>query len=185
LILDQTSRRERPFSILAQRTIGFKLPNEKVQPVGIEGAFDAELSGSQGKRLMRRIAGGVWKPVNTENEIEPNDGYDVITTIDLNLQDVAEHALLNQLSKHNAEMGCAVLMEVSTGHIKAIANLRRNDAGEYREDFNYVLGYRSEPGSTFKLASVMAALEDGLIDLDDSVDTYGGIHTKEATDGSV
>ncbi len=174
LILDQTSRRERPFNILAQRTVGFSLPNKSVQPVGIEGAFDKDLSGTQGKRLMRRIAGGVWKPVNTENEIEPNDGYDIVTTIDLNLQDVAENALMNQLSAHNAEMGCAVLMEVSTGHIKAIANLRRNDAGEYSEDYNFVLGYRSEPGSTFKLASVMAALEDGLIDLDDTVDTYGG-----------
>ncbi len=175
LIVDQLSRREKPFKLLASRTIGYKLDNKEVESVGIESAFDRYLRGTTGKRLMQRIANGVWKPVNTENEIEPKDGSDVVTTIDLNLQDVAENALLNQLQEHDADMGCAILMEVSTGHIKAIANLKRaGDDDQYREEFNYAIGQGTEPGSTFKLATLMAAMEDGYIDLDDSTDTFGG-----------
>ncbi|MBK9319728.1 MAG: transpeptidase family protein [Bacteroidetes bacterium] len=175
LIVDQLSRREKPFKLLASRTIGYKMANKEVESVGIESAFDSHLRGTTGKRLMQRIAGGVWKPVNTENEIEPLDGSDVVTTIDLNLQDVAENALLNQLREHDADMGCAILMEVSTGHIKAIANLKRaDDEDNYKEEFNYAIGQGSEPGSTFKLATLMAAMEDGYVDLDDSTDTFGG-----------
>ncbi len=174
LIIDQLNKRERLFKQLAERTIGYRLENNKAKPVGIEGAFDGYLHGVAGKRLMQRIASNVWKPVNNENEIEPKDGSDIITTIDLNLQDVAEHALEAQLIAHNADIGCAVLMEVSTGYIKAIANLKRGSDNQYTEDFNYAIGQSTEPGSTFKLASLMAAMEDGLIDLDDSVDTQGG-----------
>jgi cell division protein FtsI (penicillin-binding protein 3) len=175
LIVDQLSKREKPFKLLAARTVGFKAEDKKVEPVGIEGAFDANLRGTIGKRLMQRIAGNVWKPVNNENEIEPLDGSDVITTIDLNLQDVAEHALMNQLQSSEAEMGCAILMEVSTGHIKAIANLKRTGKeNTYTEDYNYAIGQGTEPGSTFKLATLMAAMEDGYIDLDDSCETGNG-----------
>lgn len=177
LILTQLSRREKPFKMLAARTIGFKVDNRIVTPVGIEGAFDKDLQGTKGKRLMQRIAGNVWKPVNTENEIEPMDGRDVITTIDVNLQDVAENALEKQLIEHNADRGCAILMEVSTGEIKAIANLRRKSADSeiYQEDYNYAIGMSTEPGSTFKLASLMAAMEDGYVDLDDTIDTQNGM----------
>jgi cell division protein FtsI (penicillin-binding protein 3) len=175
LIVDQLSKREKPFKLLASRTVGFKVEDKKVEPVGVEGAFDANLRGTTGKRLMQRIAGNVWKPVNNENEIEPLDGSDVITTIDLNLQDVAEHALMNQLQSSEAEMGCAILMEVSTGHIKAIANLKRGGKeNTYSEDYNYAIGQGTEPGSTFKLATLMAAMEDGYIDLNDSTDTGNG-----------
>lgn len=175
LIVDQLSRREKPFKLLAARTVGYKMDNHDVESVGIEGAFDQNLRGTTGKRLMQRIAGNVWKPVNNENEIEPLDGSDVITTIDLNLQDVAEHALMNQLQSSEAEMGCAILMEVSTGHIKAIANLKRSGKeNEYLEDYNYAIGQGTEPGSTFKLATLMAAMEDGFISLDDSTDTGSG-----------
>lgn len=176
LILEQMSRRELPFKILAARTIGYKVDNAEVKSVGIERAFDSDLRGTKGKRLMQRIAGGVWKPVNSENEIEPRDGSDVITTIDLNLQDVAEHALMDALISHNARMGCAVLMEVATGHIKAIANLRKGkEEGKYDEDLNLAILQATEPGSTFKLATMMAAIEDGLLDIGDSVDTQGGV----------
>lgn len=175
LIVDQLSKREKPFKLLAARTVGFKAEDKKVEPVGIEGAFDTNLRGTTGKRLMQRIAGNVWKPVNNENEIEPLDGSDVITTIDLNLQDVAEHALMNQLQSSEAEMGCAILMEVSTGHIKAIANLKRTGKeNTYTEDYNYAIGQGTEPGSTFKLATLMAAMEDGYIDLNDSCETGNG-----------
>jgi cell division protein FtsI (penicillin-binding protein 3) len=175
LIIDQLSRREKPFKMLASRTIGYKMENSEVEPVGIEGAFDPYLRGTTGQRLMQRIAGNVWKPVNNENEIEPQDGNDVITTIDLNLQDVAENALLRQLQEQDADMGCAILMEVATGHIKAVANLKRSgDDDTYKEDYNYAIGQGTEPGSTFKLATLMAAMEDGYVDLDDSTDTFGG-----------
>lgn len=178
LIIDQLSKREKPFRMLAARTIGFKVDNKDVEPVGIEGAFDSYLRGVTGQRLMQKIAGNVWKPVNNENEIEPQDGHDVITTIDLNLQDVAENALLRQLQLHDADMGCAILMEVSTGHIKAIANLKRmDDQDNYREEYNYAVGQSTEPGSTFKLATLMAAMEDGFVNLDDSIDTFGGVMT--------
>jgi cell division protein FtsI (penicillin-binding protein 3) len=175
LILTQLSRREKPFKDLASRTIGYKVENKDVASVGIEGAFDVNLRGTKGKRLMQRIAGNVWKPVNNDNEIEPMDGSDVITTIDLNLQDVAENALQKQLESNNADMGCAILMEVSTGHIKAIANLKRGADNVYKENYNYAIAQGTEPGSTFKLASLMAAMEDGFVDLDDSTETYGGI----------
>lgn len=175
LIITQLSRREKPFRLLASRTIGYKVENGKVAPVGIEGAFDEHLRGTKGKRLMQRIAGNVWKPVNNEIEIEPMDGHDVVTTIDLNLQDVAENALLNQLSSHDADMGCAILMEVSTGHIKAIANLKRKPDGSYTEEFNYAIGQGTEPGSTFKLISMMAAMEDGYVNPEDTCDTWGGV----------
>lgn len=175
LIMTQLSRREKPFKELASRTIGYRVENKEVTPVGIEGAFDNHLRGSTGKRLMQRIAGNVWKPVNNDNEVEPMDGRDIITTIDLNLQDVAETALERQLIANDADMGCAILMEVATGNIKAIANLKRNADNTYHEDFNYAIAQGTEPGSTFKLASLMAAIEDGYVDLDDEVDTYGGV----------
>jgi cell division protein FtsI (penicillin-binding protein 3) len=175
LIIDQLSRRERPFKMLAARTVGYKMDNNDLKSVGIEGAFDESLRGVAGKRLMQRIASSVWKPVNNENEVEPRDGSDIITTIDLNLQDVAEHALEEQLKLHDADVGCAVLMEVSTGEIKAIANLKRTGDDIYSEDYNYAIAQSTEPGSTFKLASMMAALEDGYIDIDDTIDTYNGI----------
>ncbi len=175
LIIDQLSRRERPFRMLAARTVGYKMENSDVKSVGIEGAFDESLRGVAGKRLMQRIASNVWKPVNNENEVEPRDGSDVITTIDLNLQDVAEHALESQLMMHDADIGCAILMEVSTGEIKAIANLKRTGDDIYSEDYNYAIAQSTEPGSTFKLASVIAAMEDGYVDVDDTIDTYNGI----------
>lgn len=178
LLLTQLSRRERPFKILAARTIGSRIDNDKVTPVGIEASFDKELRGSNGKRLMQRMSGNVWKPVNNDNEIEPLEGKDVITTIDVNLQDVAESALMKILMQNEAEGGCAILMEVETGEIKAIANLRRNEEdNQYYEKFNYAIGQSTEPGSTFKLASLMAAMEDGYVDPEHSVDAQGGVIT--------
>ncbi len=175
LIVLQQSRRELPFKNLAQRTIGYDRKSNK--PLGIEGAFNKDLQGVSGKRLMQKIAGGVYKPINQDNEIEPQDGNDVITTLDANIQDVAHHALEKQLRAQNAHHGCAILMEVKTGAIKAMVNLSRVDSGSYAETFNYAIGEGTEPGSTFKLASIMAAVEDGYTDLDEIVDTEGGRKT--------
>lgn len=173
LIYTQKGRRELPFQFLAARTIGYS--REGALPVGLEGAYNKELTGVSGKRLVRRIAGGIEVPVNDENEIEPQDGCDLISTIDINIQDVAENALLEQLIKHKAGWGCVILMEVRTGEIRAMANLSRRDSSVYAERYNYAIGHRTEPGSTFKLASLMAGMEDGYFDLNDTIETGHGV----------
>jgi len=145
-VFEQTNHRKRPFSMLAGRTIGYISDSGKVK-VGLEGAFDSILTGVRGKKVMQKIAGGVWKPLNNENEIEPQQGRDIVSTIDINIQDVAENALLNSLIEHNAKYGCVVLMEVETGKIRAIANLTRKDSGVYVEDLNYAIQDLEEPGS--------------------------------------
>lgn len=172
LIAEVKNKRLKPFSILADRTIGYKTDSSSV---GIEGAFDSYLKGNTGVRVMQKLSGNVWKPINDENEIEPMDGNDVITTIDVNLQDVAESELERQLRGHKADKGCAILMEVQTGAIMAIANLQMVSEGVYRESYNFGVGQSTEPGSTFKLASMMALMEDGFAAPDDSVDTQGGV----------
>lgn len=163
----QTNRRELPFRTLASRTIGYVKDSLHV---GLEGAFDSLLTGIGGKRLMRRIAAGAFMPINDENEIEPQDGKDIVSTIDINIQDVAEDALMSSLAAHDARYGCCVLMEVNTGEIRAIANLTRADSGVYIEDYNYAVGDAREPGSTFKLASMLVGMDAGLVDLKDEVD---------------
>lgn len=170
----QTNLRIQPHVSLASRTIGYTTKGEGGNVVGIEGAYDEELKGVEGVRLMQRINGNIWMPVHDGNEVEPKDGKDVVTTIDVDLQDVAESALLRQLLRQEAHHGTAVLMEVSTGEIKAIANLERNSKGEYKESYNYAIGESRAPGSTFKLASAIALLEDGYVDLDDTVSTGDG-----------
>lgn len=174
LVTLQTNRRERPFQMLGGRTIGMARPG--IKPVGLEGAFDSVLTGISGKRLMQKIAGNVWRPINDENEVEPKDGSDLYTTIDINLQDVATHALLKTLLKNGASHGCAILMEVKTGEIKAIANLTKSedDTASYNESFNYAIGYPTEPGSTFKLASLLAVIDDYNVSLDEKVNVGNG-----------
>ncbi len=171
LVYLQTNHRERPFALLASRTIGYTTDKIKV---GIEGAYDSTLKGVSGKRLMQKVAADVWRPINDENEIEPKDGNDLYTTIDINIQDVAENALYKTLVKNDASHGCVVLMEVKTGEIKAIANLTRTDSGLYKERLNYAMGHPTEPGSTFKLASLLAAIDDGYVNLDDEFPLENG-----------
>ncbi len=171
LIAIRKYRRELPFRFLASRTIGFSTKDYKV---GLEGTYDSILRGIGGKRLMQKITNNNWVPVNNENEIEPQDGKDVISTIDINIQDVAQDALLRQLITHNADHGCAVLMEVSTGEIKAIANLGKNKNGRYEEIYNYAVGEKSEPGSTFKLPALVAAMDIAGVKRTDIVNTGDG-----------
>lgn len=179
LIATAISKRVLPFDQLAFRTIGWDKEGRK-NDLGIEGAFGTTLEGKSGKRLMQRLPNGMWRPINRENEIEPQTGRDIIASIDINIQDVAEDALLRQLIINTADHGCAILMEVKTGKIKAIANLGRNPDGTYTEKYNYAIGESTEPGSTFKLFSLLAALEDKRITLTDSVNTYGGAGTRYA-----
>lgn len=171
IILKQ-NKREKPFGMLAQRTVGYI--NEDGNGVGLEDAFQDKLKGEQGLQYMKSVGGGNRIPLTDDYLIKPENGKDIYTTIDINLQDVAEKALMEQLVSQNAQHGCAVLMEVETGHIKAIANISKDRRGNYREIYNHAIGTSSEPGSTFKLASVMVALEDGKVDVNDLVDTRNG-----------
>ncbi len=175
VIFVQQNKRIRPHGILAARTIGYTMQGDLGSVVGIEGAYDSELSGVQGYRLMQKIPGGNWMPVSDKNEIDPRDGYDVVTTIDIDLQDAAENALYTQLKKHDADHGSVIVMEVKTGKIRAIANLGKSDDGKYNENYNYAIGESTEPGSTFKLASAIALLEDGLVEPEDIVDVGNGV----------
>jgi len=174
LIAQPENRRILPNNELAARTIGYIDLSEKGTRVGIEGSFDKELSGKNGISVKQRLAGGDWITVDVPGNISSRDGYDIVTTIDIDLQDVASSALANQLRKHNAHHGCAVVMEVATGDIRAIANLELGKDGRYHESYNYAVGESTEPGSTFKLPVIMAALEEGIIDTGDYVDTGNG-----------
>ncbi len=180
LIVEQSTKREHPMGGIAQRTIGYERVDEQgnVTRPGIDGAFGIKfLRGVDGQRKKQRIGKGQWKPLNDANEIEPKDGYDVYTTIDVNIQDIAHHSLLEQLEKYKADHGCVVVMETKTGEIKAISNLGRSSKGYYYEKRNYAVWESHEPGSTFKLMAVAAALEDKLIDTSDVVDTEKGVLT--------
>jgi len=173
-IFEKVDQRFKPFSGLAYRTIGFV--NEDNKGAGLEFSFNSHLAGMDGEALFRKIAGGSWKPMNDNSEINPKEGLDIMTTLDVNIQDVAEASLERHLRKHDADYGCLVLMEVQTGHIKAMVNLSKLRNGNYAEIYNYAVGNQGliEPGSTFKLASVMALFEDSKIQPADSVDTGVG-----------
>ncbi|MCX2585074.1 penicillin-binding protein [Pedobacter sp. MR22-3] len=170
LIAVQQNKRILPFQALAARTIGYK--NENVaNGVGLEGAYKEYINGETGKRLMQRIAGGVYIPVNEEAEVAPKDGADIISTIDVNMQDLAQSALEKQLIAYDADHGAVIVMEVATGEIRAVANFSKVEEGVYKEKFNYAIAGNQDPGSTFKLASYMALLEDQLVDTNTMVGT--------------
>lgn len=171
VIFEKIDVRYRPFSNLSRRTVGFI--NENGNGAGLEYSFNEALGGQNGEALFQKIAGGTWKPVYDANNIKSKDGLDIKTTIDINLQDVAETSLHRAMEQHQADAGTVVVMEVKTGHIKAISNLTR-EGNNYSEIFNHAVGGLFEPGSTFKLVTMMALLEDSNIRLTDSVDTGKG-----------
>lgn len=171
IILKQNKRRN-PFGLLAERTVGYLSATDTV--VGLEGAYNKYLAGTDGLQYMKRVGGKYKIPVSDDYLIEPQDGKDVYTTIDVNVQDVAEKSLLRQLQIQDAEHGCAIVMEVKTGKIKAIANLSKKRNGKYGETYNHAVGRATEPGSTFKLASLMVALEDGKTSLSELYNTFDG-----------
>ncbi|MBP4136677.1 penicillin-binding protein [Flavobacterium geliluteum] len=178
VIIEQETIREHPIGKIAERTIGY----DRVDPAtgvevgkGIEWAFKSYLNGKDGKILKQKIAKGQWKPIRDVNEVDPQDGFDVISTLDVFIQDIAHHALLKQLQEYEADHGCVVVMETETGHVKAIANLGRADDGSYYETTNYAVAESHEPGSTFKLVDLMAILEDKVADTSTVYDTHGGV----------
>lgn len=175
LIVVQKPTRERPLGKIAERLVGHNTTADTMKyTVGLEAAFDSFLRGQDGHRLKQKIAKGQWKPVSDENELEPRDGFDVVTTIDINIQDIAHHSLLSQLEYYEAEHGTVVVMEVGTGAVRALANLGRTAKGTYYEKLNYAVGESHEPGSTFKTIAFAAALEDRAIDTAQIVDTRLG-----------
>ncbi len=176
IIVEQETVREHPIGKIAERTIGYERidHNGKTRIAGIEGAFATYLNGKDGKILKQRIAKGQWKPLRDNNEIEPQDGYDIVSTIDVYIQDIAHHALLKQLEYYEADHGSVVVMECHTGEVKAIANLGRETNGNYYEKLNYAIGESQEPGSTFKLLDLIALLDDKKADTSTVYDTNGG-----------
>ena len=178
LIVEQSTKRDYPLGAIAQRSIGYERTDENgfITRVGIDGAFGEKyLRGVDGNRLKQSIGKGQWKPIDDFNQTEPKDGFDVYTTIDVNIQDIAHHALLEQLETYKADHGSVVVMETKTGAIRAISNLGRNNEGKYYERLNYAIGESHEPGSTFKLMALAVALEDKKIDTTTIVDTKNGI----------
>ncbi len=177
LIVEQTTKREHPMGAIAQRSIGYERFDDdgNVTRAGIDGAYGVKyLRGKDGRRAKQQIGKGQWKPIADYNQVDPQDGFDVYTTIDVNIQDIAHHALLEQLEEYEADHGCVVVMETKTGEIRAISNLGRNKDGHYYERLNYAVGESIEPGSTFKVIALLAALEDKVVDTSTVIDTKLG-----------
>ena len=171
VIFEKVDKRFLPFDELSERTIGFI--NENNRGAGLEYSFNSLLAGRDGEAMYQKISGGNWKPLFDSNEIKSKDGSHIMTTIDINLQDVSETALRRALVDHSADYGVVVVMEVKTGEIKAISNLTRK-GDQYLETYNHAVGGLYEPGSTMKLATLLALLEDTNISLKDSIDTGDG-----------
>lgn len=169
-IADVVPQRLTPFGLLANRTIGLSR-EDSTKNVGLEKTYDSVLRGESGKRLIKYVAGGVRVPVEG-SEIEPENGKDIVTTIDVNIQDIAENALMDMMTKNEALQGSCIVMEVQTGKIKAIANLGLHN-GSYYEMDNYAIK-TSEPGSTIKLITLMNALEDKYVKITDNINIGGG-----------
>jgi len=174
IIFEPVQQRYKPFGFLGARTIGFI--NDQGEGAGLEYSFNKYLSGQNGQGLFQKMQGNHWKPVYNGSEVKPVNGLNIETTIDINLQDVTQASLLNALYQHDAEYGCAVIMEVQTGEIKAISNLTKRSDGKYAEIYNYAVGGLTEPGSTFKLPSVIALLEEANLQLEDTIATGDGLY---------
>ena len=166
------TKRVKPAGNLAFRTIGYRTKDNP--GVGLERTYNDDLGGVKGKRLVQKISGG-YRPLNDENLIEPKNGRDIHTTINIDFQEIAQRSLEKSLIKHKADHGCVIVMEVSTGEIKAISNLSKKEEGVYSEQYNYSIGESYEPGSVWKVFSAMAAFEDELISPNDSMDIQNGV----------
>lgn len=185
LIVEQTNRRTNPYDLLARRTIGYERDN--AESVGLEVTFDQYLRGTSVPRTLSRSASGDWVPLFDAYDMDVKNGDDLYTTLDIEMQDVVENALLKSLYEHKAKHGCAIVMETATGKIKAIANLGTIESGGYYEVYNYAIAESAEPGSTFKIASLTALLDDGFITDTTEVDIENGkklYHDKWMNDAS-
>lgn len=172
LIIEPVHKRILATNKIGAGTIGIDRGSVKS---GFEGAFSEYLSGVNGTRLVQRVNAKQWKPIDYWKVKEPIDGQDVYTTLDLRIQDIAHTALERQLVEFNAHHGSVLVMEVATGKVRAMVNLRRNEEGQYVDAYNYALKDATEPGSTFKVVSLLAAMDDGFIDENTTVNTSGGV----------
>ncbi len=173
LIAEQKNKRNNPYGRLAYRTIGYI--NNNGVGVGVETSYDFYLKGKPGKQTVQRMLGGEWVPVASQETISPQDGFDVLTTIDIDFQEATENALKEQLSlSEELEGATAIVMEVKTGAIRAVANMKKGENGTFDESYNYAIGHATEPGSTFKLVTLVALIEDGYVTLNSSVDAGNG-----------
>lgn len=178
MVIEQKMSRVHPMGEIASRTIGYERVNAdgSINRKGVEAAYSKYLTGKNGKRRVQKITNSLWKPIADENFIEPVDGLDVVTTIDVYIQDIAHHALMNSLEKYGAEHGCVVVMDVKTGYIRAIANLGYYaPENKYTETINYAVVNYGDPGSTFKLASYLALLDLNKVDTSMVYDTHNGV----------
>ena len=178
LIVEQINKRIMPYSNLASRTIGYMSETEtgdKSGTVGLEKAYDKELRGVKGYQKLQKLSGDVWMPINDGTQVEPKDGLTIVSTLNIDVQDVAQTALKAAIDSNGANHGCAILMEVATGEVLAIANVGRDkDGNSLAENLNYAICEAAEPGSTFKTASLIVGMEDGYIEPTDTVDTEDG-----------
>ena len=172
-IVTQRSLRSHPFGTLALRTLGYVNPEDN-KYIGLEGYYNNYVGGEQGGEMMHKVGRDLWLPMNDLKQVQPRNGDDLLTTLDVNLQDITQEALLRSIDYHNADGGCAIVMEVKTGAIRAISNFRRMGKDTLGEIFNDAINKRTEPGSTMKLASLMALLEDDYVNLEDTVDVNYG-----------
>ena len=172
LIVRSKYKRSWPFGILGKRTIGY-VKGDSIN-VGLEGYFNQYLKGEEGSHLMYRVGNGMWIPLEDLAKIEPKPGQDILTTLDMDIQGIVENAVYKAMYRHKAEYGTAIVMDVKTGAIKAITNLDWRKDGTLGENYNHAIGTIVEPGSTFKIASMLALLEDGLVELHDSIDLEQG-----------
>ena len=168
-----SSVRLNPYQLLAYRTIG--LDRQNAQKVGLEQTYDSLLNGTTGKRLVRMIAGGVAVPVEDDDQVEPENGDDITTTIDTRIQEISENALMKMMVQSESQNGTCIVMETNTGQIKAIANLGRQADGNYWEDYNYALR-ATEPGSTIKLVTLLSVLSEGHTTVNDLVEVGSAGH---------
>lgn len=169
-IVVSKDKRINPYVLLANRTIG--LSRDNAANVGLEQRYDSLLKGKAGEQLVRYMA-GAYMPVDG-GEVDPENGKDIISTLDTYIQDVAETALMRMMVGNNSLHGTAIVMETATGKIKAIANLGQQSDGTYTEDLNYGVGKATEPGSIFKLATLMSLMEDKYVTMNSIVDCEGG-----------
>jgi len=171
VILEERTIRKKPYDGLMFRTIGFI--NENHKGAGIEASYDDILTGEDGRMVVRRITSGYYRPIDNNMKLSAKDGKDIFTTVNIHLQDLLHEALAAGIEANDAEHGTAILLDVKTGQIKAIANLNKTENG-VAERYNHALGMLYEPGSTVKIVSALAALEEGHVDTDDSIDVHNG-----------
>ena len=181
ILFEKYEKRVLPFSGLARRTLGFVMETgdstNSLTGKGLELSFQDKLAGMEGQAIFQKVAGGHWKPFNDGWQVQPEHGADIETTLNLDIQEVADQALRKALVEHEAEYGCMAIMEVETGEVKAVVNLTRTEGGGYIENDNYLVGDNAlaEPGSTFKMMSFAALFEaNPKLMLTDSIQTGNG-----------